>query len=163
MIIRLILLIILLAGAFIGVRLFLNTPAPIISKALKKFSWLFLIGITLLLLVGKLNFIVAFLGAALAFISRLLPMLWRYLPQLQYLWRTTQKTKPKASVNPKTYNHAITTTEAYQILGLTTNATKDEVLQAHRKLMLKNHPDRGGSDYLAAQINQAKTKLLETL
>lgn len=52
--------------------------------------------------------------------------------------------------------------EALQVLGLTDDASKKDIITAHRKLMQKMHPDRGGSDYLAAKINQAKDRLLKT-
>ena len=54
----------------------------------------------------------------------------------------------------------ISTEEARDILGVTAENSPEEIIKAHKRLMQRLHPDRGGSGYLAAKINAAKDKLL---
>ena len=55
----------------------------------------------------------------------------------------------------------MTRSEALSALGLDENATRDEIVAAHRRLIQKLHPDRGGSTYLAALLNRAKDTLFK--
>ncbi|MCC7220367.1 MAG: DnaJ domain-containing protein, partial [Candidatus Contendobacter sp.] len=50
--------------------------------------------------------------------------------------------------------------EAYEILGLSPDASQDQIQAAYRRLMQRLHPDHGGSAYLAARLNQARQVLL---
>eukprot|EP00900_Chrysochromulina_parva_P003323 jgi/Chrpa1/12992/Chrysochromulina_OHIO_Genome00007989-RA len=45
--------------------------------------------------------------------------------------------------------------EAGKILGISERSSKQQIKEAHRKIMMLNHPDRGGSPYIASKINEA--------
>jgi hypothetical protein len=62
---------------------------------------------------------------------------------------------------PRAQGSAMSRAEAYEVLGLKTGASADEVHAAHRRLMRMAHPDTGGSDWLASRINQARDVLSE--
>ncbi|MSP68265.1 MAG: molecular chaperone DnaJ [Alphaproteobacteria bacterium] len=89
------------------------------------------------------------------------PLLEAYLDRVHGAdWRGSGNEEPSGKVDPRRPGR-MSREEAYQVLGVGKGATPEEIRRAHRKLMLANHPDRGGSTYLAAKINQAKDVLLE--
>ncbi len=68
---------------------------------------------------------------------------------------------PDGSEHQRPESTEISVQTAYEILGLSPEASYDEIIQAHRRLMQKLHPDHGGSSYLASRVNQARDCLLE--
>jgi hypothetical protein len=78
-------------------------------------------------------------------------------------WRPTNERDPNARDGAgrggfATYD--MTEQEAYEMLGLRSGASTQEIIQAHRNLMKERHPDHGGTTDDAARINQAKDRLL---
>lgn len=81
-----------------------------------------------------------------------------YLDRERGDWRDRAEDRdPGAQVRPGV---GMDRAEALRVLGLAEGAGPDEIRAAHRSLMQRFHPDRGGSDYLAAMINEAKRVLM---
>ena len=89
----------------------------------------------------------------------------KYAGQAYTQW---QKNRPKQSKGSNTWSkrfydggfeEEMTRREAALILGVRETSSRDRVREAHRGLMLLNHPDKGGSIFLTAKINEAKDKL----
>lgn len=116
------------------------------------------LGLLWLAISGRLHWLGGLIALVLPFLQKLWPQLLRLLPYLArvlHLRRTAgQQQKPGPSPT-------MTREEALEILGLKPGATREEIIQAHRRLIQKLHPDRDGSAYLATWINKARDRLLE--
>ncbi len=75
-------------------------------------------------------------------------------------WRDHASSRSGASSGGGVGGGAMDREEAFAILGLEPGASEEAIRKAHRTLMKRFHPDQGGSDYLAAKINEAKDILL---
>lgn len=98
------------------------------------------------------------LGAAILMARFTRTPLVTLLQAMPYLLRQMEKAYPRQSAPD--VPSSVTRQEARLILGVADSASADDVREAHRRLIQKNHPDQGGTDYLAAKINQARDILL---
>lgn len=154
--IRLILLVAIILSLIIVYRQFKATPTQHRNKFLIKLAITTSVTLVILLaLTGRIHWIGGLIAVSIPIIRSLLPLFIAYLPQF--------KRRQAGQQNPPTSSANLSLKDAYNILGLQADASKAEVINAHRLLIQKLHPDRGGNDYLAAQINLAKDILLKHL
>lgn len=127
-----------------------------------------LVGIALAV-TGRLNWIFAAIGAALPMLWRLVGLL-RFMPWIARLLGGAASAGGNAQEKPnqepprgKPNNGRMTRAEAAEMLGVELSADRDEIMAAHRRLIQRLHPDRGGTDYLAARLNEARDCLIAGL
>ena len=115
----------------------------------------------LLAATGRLHWLAALGAALLPFLRRGFGLL-RYVPYLGQLYAAyrRQRNGGGAQGTGRPATGTMTRAQALGILGLAGNPSRQEIIDAHRRLMAKVHPDKGGSNYLAQQLNEAKQRLL---
>jgi DnaJ homolog subfamily C member 19 len=139
--------------------LWLSGPPGRYSTTITLAAALLVMGLAVLAASGRLHWMAA-VGAALLPFMRQGMRLMRFFPLLRSLGGRGRGGGEQARSQRRS-GGAMSRSEALEILGLGTQPTREEVLAAHRRLMQKLHPDRGGSNYLAQQLNEARDRLLE--
>lgn len=120
-----------------------------------------IMGLGILAATGRMHWIAAIGAALLPFLRRGFSLL-RYIPLFRGLFGAYQSARgDKGEQRQAPGSGDMGLGQAQEILGLGPNPDRDEIINAHRRLMQKLHPDRGGSTYLAQQLNEAKRVLLK--
>ena len=88
------------------------------------------------------------------------PLLEAWLDRVEPDWRAAEAAAPGGGAGGAGPGGRMSREEALAVLGLAEGADAATIRAAHRRLMRAAHPDQGGSDWLAARINQARDVLL---
>lgn len=154
----------LLIIAVLGVGIFRfkrwqKSPKDQQQKSAKQIVLWTLAAVVLALVVtGRAHWLMGVLATLLALAGRVAQFA-QYVPLFKKLFGDANAQQPPSGSSP--INQTMSRQDAADILGVDISANQDEIRNAHKKLMQKIHPDRGGSDALAKQINQAKNILTD--
>lgn len=159
---KLIMLQLLLLAVLITLVIIVLGRMRFLSPKDKRTAWwrigsgIFLALLVFLVITGRMHWIGALIGALLPFMRGAFGLMMSLLPY----WLKHKQAQPKTSTPG--------IQEALDMLGLKGDISKGEITphavhEAHRHLIQKIHPDRGGNDYLAAKINQARDLLIKEL
>ncbi len=83
------------------------------------------------------------------------------LSAMPFVLKALKQAEGEQAQHANPHAASMTRDEAALILGVSIQASDKDIQDAHRRLITKNHPDVGGTDYLAAKINQARDILLK--
>ena len=68
--------------------------------------------------------------------------------------------RKKQKINQNDYKQKMSLKESYELLGIDENASLEDIIKSHKELIRKLHPDKGGSSYLSARVNEARDIIL---
>ncbi|XP_063974014.1 mitochondrial import inner membrane translocase subunit TIM14 [Diachasmimorpha longicaudata] len=103
---------------------------------------------------------IAIVGFGGRYIIRSMPTLSKKMSEaLKSLPKLDSQSLANSKYHKGGFEPTMTKREASLILGVSPTANKAKVKEQFKKVMSANHPDRGGSPYIAAKVNEAKDML----
>ena len=130
----------------------------IINKAI---VYGFILVVFILAALGRIHWLGAVFAALLPIVKAILVYGVRFFPLLAriYLKQEGSGSNPDS----KTPSKSMDLTEARKILEVDAQASKEEIQKAYKRQIQKNHPDRGGNEYFASMLNEARDLLISNL
>lgn len=164
---KILLFALLVTSTFIFLGRYKKMNAEQRRKALWRLGVTAFLGVLVfLVLTGKMHWVGAALGALIPFLRNAYGLFTQLLPFWLQRKQANHQQQEQPSAPAPSSN--MTTGEALDILGIQGSIERGDITiemvqDAHRRLIQKLHPDRGGNDYLAAKINQARDYLVKAL
>jgi hypothetical protein len=160
--IRLLLPLLLLVIAIVLARRYIAAATPEQKKSRKVTTVLLVLFLVLLVLTleHRMHWLAMLVPPAILALRKMLSVVSQFFKPEIHTGNSRQQKSGHEEHSARSAGK-MTGEEALEVLGLSQPYTREDVIDAHRKLMQKLHPDRGGNDYLAATVNEAKDVLLK--
>ena len=121
------------------------------KKKFKKYLKIFF----LILIICIVLFLMRFFPAVITSIPAIFLILFRWGNFINFIAKVFLRNRSQYSKK-----ETMTKKEALEILGLDEGASREDIIKNHQKLIKKNHPDIGGSDWITKKLNKARDILL---
>ena len=121
------------------------------KKKFKKYLKIFF----LILIICIVLFLMRFFPAVITSIPAIFLILFRWGNFINFIAKVFLRNRSQYSKK-----ETMTKKEALEILGLEEGASREDIIKNHQKLIKKNHPDIGGSDWITKKLNKARDILL---
>ncbi len=162
MLLRPIIAVLALVGLWLAMRWLAKAPPARVKQALIAAALALLVaGGIALVATGRMAGLIAVVAGLAPWVTRVMRLhgVWRALRRFS---RGPPPPPGETPPPPPPSSGEMTREQAHEVLGLLPGATADQIREAHRRLMQANHPDTGGSTWIAARLNQARDLLLGT-